>query len=116
MLILAACSDEPAATTTESAGLEDCPALATWQQAQQRYLAILADVPIDEYEQPSTDVLDAGLALGSVLLEAVREATQAGCEEALVVGTPTLCERIAGLSAEGEAAESHLESLRRDCA
>jgi hypothetical protein len=118
-LITASCGggdDAGDPTSSIDATVDGCPALLTWREAQQGYLDRLAEVSIEDYEAPSDEVLNLGLTLGNVLLEAVREATQAGCGEDLFVGSETLCLQVEALLASGPAAESHLANLERDCA
>ena len=115
-LVAASCGGDDASDAgTADAATIDCPALLTWREAQQGYLDRLADIPIEEYEAPSDEVLNLGLTLGTILLEAAREATQSGCEEALFAGSDTLCAQVSLLTASGPAAESHLSNLERDC-
>lgn len=102
-------------TSSIDAAVAECPALLTWREAQQGYLDRLAGISIEDYEAPSEEVLGLGFTLGSVLLDVIREATQAGCAEALDVGAETLCLQVEALLAVGPAAESHLANLERDC-
>jgi hypothetical protein len=127
-LALSACGNGPAAVndlpeTTATTSRSDatdpgealCPALLTWHSAQQRFLDDLSDVPLAELDQPSPRVLQAGLNLGSTLLEVTREALALGCDQELVEGAPERCAQIARLEAEGPAAESVLDLLVGEC-
>ncbi len=128
-LALSACSNGPAAVddssdrTAATSGQEAsgqteaiCPPLLTWRFAQQRFLDQLSDVTLAELDQPSPGVLQAGLSLGTTLLEASREALAVGCESELEERSPQRCAQIAQLEAEGPAAESILEALVAECA
>ena len=127
-LVLSACSnglevaddsvDTPTTSSEESApdpGETLCPAVLTWQSAQQRFLDELSEVSLAELEQPSPRVLQVGLGLGSFLLEINREAVALGCEAERVEGSPERCTQIALLEAEGPAAESILRVLAAEC-
>ncbi len=128
-LVLSACSNGSVATddspdvtpTTSTQEASDtseaiCPPLLTWRFAQQRFLDELSDVTLAELDQPSPGVLQAGLSLGTTLLEASREALALGCAPELEERSPERCAQIAQLEAEGPAAESILEALVAECA
>jgi len=108
----------PTTSTQEASDTSEavCPPLLTWRFAQQRFLDALSEVTLTELEQSSPPVLQAGLSLGTTLLEANREALALGCELELVERSPERCEQIAQLEAEGPAAESILEALVAECA
>jgi len=112
-------SPEPTSTTSGSDSPDPdealCPALLTWYSAQQRFLDDLSDVSLAELDPPSPRVLQAGLSLGSILLEVTREAFALGCDLELVEGSPERCAQIAQLEAEGPAAESILAGLVAEC-
>ena len=127
-LALSACSSGPAATddsldttpTTSAQEASDtsdaiCAPLLTWRFAQQRFLDQLSDVTLAELGQPSPRVLQAGLRLGTTLLEVSREALALGCEPELEEHSPERCAQIAQLEAEGPAAESILDALVAEC-
>jgi len=127
-IALSACSNGPATandpsdTTAPTSGQETpdtdealCPALLTWGSAQQRFLDELSEVSLADLDQPSPRVLQAGLGLGSFLLEINREAVTLGCESELVEGSPERCGQIALLEAEGPAAENILGVLAAEC-
>ena len=128
-LALSACSSGSEATddssdttpTTSAQEASDtseaiCAPLLTWQFAQQRFLDELSDVTIAELDQPSPRVLQAGLRLGTTLLEASREALALGCAPELEERSPQRCAQIAQLQAEGPAARSILVALVAECA
>ena len=108
----------PTTTTQEASDTSEaiCAPLLTWRFAQQRFLDELSDVTLAELDQPSPRVLQAGLALGSTLLEVNREALALGCELELVERAPERCVQTALLEAEGPAAESILDALVAECA
>ncbi len=91
-----------------------CPALDTWQLAQQGYLDAIGDAPADELTS-SPRLVDAGVRLGSLLLEAGREAEAFDCAADLEVGAAPRCERIEQLTASGPGGRSIVADLRAEC-
>ena len=123
MVVVGACSttnDEPAmtggSTTTRFEAALGCEALADrWAVLQQEYLDRLGDGHCGgTLAEPSPAAASAGQWLGNAMIEQTRDAVAVGCTE-LVSGSASLCARVGGLSAAGEAAEIALERLRGSC-
>ena len=122
MVVVGACSpanDEPAmtggSTTVRFEAALGCEALADrWAVLQQDYLDRLGTATAADLDEPSPAVASAGQWLGNAMIEQTRDATAVGCDE-LASGSATLCARVGGLSAPGEAAEIALNRLRDRC-